>query len=62
MASDGTDATTAPPPLAALLRGWRQRALLTQQQLAGRARLSARTIRRLESSQLRASATRSGRC
>ncbi|WP_345607533.1 ATP-binding protein [Pseudonocardia adelaidensis] len=32
-----------------LLRGWRRRALLTQEQLAERAGLSARTIRRLES-------------
>lgn len=35
--------------LAELLRGWRERALLTQEQLAERAQLSVRTIRRLES-------------
>src|SRR5262249_44552248 len=34
--------------LAELLRGWRERALLTQEQLAERARLGVRTIRRLE--------------
>ncbi|GAA2213519.1 hypothetical protein GCM10009850_089820 [Nonomuraea monospora] len=33
----------------ALLRGWRQRALLTQEQLAERAGLNVRTVRRLES-------------
>ncbi|GII24691.1 helix-turn-helix domain-containing protein [Planosporangium mesophilum] len=38
--------------LAALLRGFRQRALLTQEELAAQTGLSARTIRRLESSQL----------
>jgi len=36
--------------LAALLRAWRSRALLTQEQLAERAGLAVRTIRRLESS------------
>jgi transcriptional regulator with XRE-family HTH domain len=35
--------------LAALVRGWRERALLTQEQLALRAGLGVRTIRRLES-------------
>ncbi len=34
---------------ASLLRTWRERALLTQEQLAERAGLSARTVRRLES-------------
>jgi endonuclease/exonuclease/phosphatase family metal-dependent hydrolase len=34
--------------LGVLLRGWRQRALLSQDQLAERSGLSARTIRRLE--------------
>ncbi|HEV7964032.1 MAG TPA: NB-ARC domain-containing protein [Actinoplanes sp.] len=36
----------------ALLRGFRQRALLTQEELAARTGLSTRTIRRLESNQL----------
>jgi tetratricopeptide (TPR) repeat protein/transcriptional regulator with XRE-family HTH domain len=36
-------------PVGPLLRGWRKRALLTQEQLAERAGLSTRTIRRLES-------------
>jgi tetratricopeptide (TPR) repeat protein/transcriptional regulator with XRE-family HTH domain len=36
-----------------LLRGYRQRALLTQEELAVRTGLSARTIRRLESGELR---------
>jgi transcriptional regulator with XRE-family HTH domain len=40
---------SAPVQLAALLRGWRERALLTQEQLALRAGLGVRTIRRLES-------------
>jgi transcriptional regulator with XRE-family HTH domain len=35
--------------LAAMVRGWRERALLTQEQLAVRAGLGVRTIRRLES-------------
>ncbi|WP_425569309.1 helix-turn-helix transcriptional regulator [Nonomuraea salmonea] len=33
----------------ALLRGWRKRALLTQEQLAEKAGLNVRTVRRLES-------------
>ncbi|MEV0231844.1 NB-ARC domain-containing protein [Nonomuraea sp. NPDC050786] len=37
------------PPAGALLRGWRKRALLTQEQLAERAGLNVRTVRRLES-------------
>jgi tetratricopeptide (TPR) repeat protein/transcriptional regulator with XRE-family HTH domain len=36
------------PSLAALMRGWRDRALLTQEQLASRSGLGLRTIRRLE--------------
>ena len=48
---------TAPPTggvaLAALLRTWRERALLTQEQLAERTGLSVRTIRRLEASRMR---------
>ena len=35
--------------LAAMVRSWRERALLTQEQLALRAGLGVRTIRRLES-------------
>jgi len=46
---DGAERRGEDPPVGALLRGWRQRALLTQEQLAERAGLSARTIRRLES-------------
>ncbi len=45
--------TTGEPDFGTLMRGFRQRALLTQEELASRAGLSARTIRRLESSQLR---------
>ncbi|MFI6817740.1 AfsR/SARP family transcriptional regulator [Nonomuraea sp. NPDC050328] len=39
--------------LGALLRAWRERALLTQDQLAERTGLNVRTVRRLESGQLR---------
>src|SRR6266508_874075 len=39
--------------LAVLLRTWRERALLTQEQLAGRAGLGVRTIRRMEAGGLR---------
>ncbi|MGP4101644.1 ATP-binding protein [Nonomuraea sp. KM90] len=39
--------------MGALLRGWRERALLTQEQLAERSGLTARTVRRLESGELR---------
>ena len=39
--------------LGALLRRYRERALLTQEELAGRTGMSARTIRRLESNELR---------
>ncbi|MFC7586487.1 helix-turn-helix domain-containing protein [Nonomuraea antimicrobica] len=38
--------------LGTLLRGWRERAMLTQEQLAERADLNVRTVRRLESSEL----------
>ncbi|TYB55368.1 helix-turn-helix domain-containing protein [Nonomuraea sp. PA05] len=41
------------PTSGALLRGWRKRALLTQEQLAERAGLNVRTVRRLESGGLR---------
>src|SRR5215207_5059189 len=36
------------PPLGALARAWRERALLTQEQLAERSGLGLRTVRRLE--------------
>ncbi|MEV4109735.1 NB-ARC domain-containing protein [Nonomuraea sp. NPDC049695] len=49
----------AEPPAGALLRGWRKRALLTQEQLAERAGLNVRTVRRLESSSLWHPRTRS---
>jgi tetratricopeptide (TPR) repeat protein/transcriptional regulator with XRE-family HTH domain len=39
--------------LSALLRVWRERALLTQKQLAARAGLNERTVRRLETGELR---------
>ncbi|MGN9843663.1 ATP-binding protein [Nonomuraea sp. H19] len=42
----------AEPPLGALLRGWRERALLTQEQLAEKAGLNVRTVRRLETGAL----------
>ncbi|MFI7126794.1 ATP-binding protein [Nonomuraea sp. NPDC050153] len=41
------------PGLGALLRGWRERALLTQEQVAARAGLNVRTVRRLEADELR---------
>ncbi|MFG1945422.1 BTAD domain-containing putative transcriptional regulator [Nonomuraea sp. NPDC048826] len=40
-------------PLGTLLRIWRERALLTQEQLAAKAALNVRTVRRLESGVLR---------
>ncbi|MEV4011560.1 tetratricopeptide repeat protein [Nonomuraea angiospora] len=39
--------------LGELLRGWRERALLTQEQVAARAGLNVRTVRRLEADELR---------
>ncbi|MFC5748430.1 helix-turn-helix domain-containing protein, partial [Actinomadura rugatobispora] len=39
------------PPLGELLRGWRERALLTQEQLAERSGLNVRTVRRLENNE-----------
>src|SRR6266542_3866570 len=54
MASDSDTApSTGGPALAALLRAWRKRALLTQEQLAQRTGLSVRTISRLEAGALR---------
>jgi tetratricopeptide (TPR) repeat protein/transcriptional regulator with XRE-family HTH domain len=54
MAPDsGAASSTDGPALAALLRAWRERALLTQEQLAERTGLSVRTIRRLEASRMR---------
>ncbi|HEX4816235.1 MAG TPA: BTAD domain-containing putative transcriptional regulator [Nonomuraea sp.] len=41
------------PELGELVRAWRERALLTQEQLAARSGLSVRTIRRLEGNDLR---------
>ena len=41
------------PSLAALVRTWRERALLTQEQLAVKTGLGVRTIRRLEGDGLR---------
>ncbi|WP_326636924.1 tetratricopeptide repeat protein [Nonomuraea fuscirosea] len=54
-ARDGTDAgrPTAETGLGASLRAWRERALLTQEQLAARAGLNVRTVRRLETGELR---------
>ncbi|HZB51929.1 MAG TPA: tetratricopeptide repeat protein [Mycobacteriales bacterium] len=52
MDSDAGPATDG-SALAALTRAWRERALLTQEQLADRAGLGVRTIRRLESGSLR---------
>ncbi|MFI0482843.1 NB-ARC domain-containing protein [Actinomadura sp. 9N215] len=45
--------------LGVLLRRWRERALLTQEQLAERARLNVRTVRRLEANGLRQARTTS---
>ncbi|NUP64893.1 MAG: tetratricopeptide repeat protein [Nonomuraea sp.] len=52
-AAPSADRSEEEPVLGAWLRGRRERALLTQEQLAARARLSVRTIRRLESGELR---------
>jgi tetratricopeptide (TPR) repeat protein/transcriptional regulator with XRE-family HTH domain len=49
MAINDADDGSSRSSLAALLRAWRDRALLTQEQLALRAGLGVRTIRRLES-------------
>ncbi|MEU8362168.1 tetratricopeptide repeat protein [Nonomuraea sp. NPDC048882] len=54
-AHDGPE-TVRPTPesdLGVLLRAWRERALLTQDQLAARAGLNVRTVRRLETGELR---------
>ncbi|MFI7700059.1 ATP-binding protein [Nonomuraea sp. NPDC049480] len=50
---DGRPTGGDEPTLGRLLRGWRERALLTQEQLAHRAGLNVRTIRRLEGDALR---------
>ncbi|MGW5161135.1 helix-turn-helix domain-containing protein [Nonomuraea wenchangensis] len=44
--------TGAEPALGALLRAWRERALVTQEELAARAGLNVRTVRRLEAGAL----------
>lgn len=44
----GDDPEDASPSLGSLLRGWRDRALLSQEQLAARAGVHVRTVRRLE--------------
>ncbi|WP_433438260.1 ATP-binding protein [Nonomuraea sp. CA-141351] len=44
---------TDEPALDVLLRTWRRRALLTQEQLAAQAELNVRTVRRLETGELR---------
>ncbi|WP_165974711.1 AfsR/SARP family transcriptional regulator [Nonomuraea deserti] len=46
------DPADAEPGLSTLLRAWRERALLTQAQLAERTGLNVRTIRRLETGEL----------
>ncbi|MEV4179552.1 BTAD domain-containing putative transcriptional regulator [Nonomuraea sp. NPDC049709] len=51
-ARDDTPATPE-PAFGALIRTWRERALLTQDQLAARAGLNVRTVRRLEAGELR---------
>ncbi|TDD12325.1 helix-turn-helix domain-containing protein [Nonomuraea deserti] len=66
MPSGTHDAAAAGPPaaeptLGALLRAWRERALLTQQELAVRSGLSVRTVRRLEADELRRPRTASMR-
>lgn len=48
MATGDVEPADRRPALATLLRTWRERALLTQEQLAGRTGLAVRTIRRLE--------------
>ncbi|MGW0192734.1 ATP-binding protein [Nonomuraea sp. NPDC003201] len=54
-ARDGAEAgrPVGGPGLGALLRSWRERALLTQEQVASRAGLNVRTVRRLEADELR---------
>ncbi|MFG6200161.1 ATP-binding protein [Nonomuraea sp. JJY05] len=54
-ARDGAEAgrPVGGPGLGALLRSWRERALLTQEQVAARAGLNVRTVRRLEADELR---------
>jgi tetratricopeptide (TPR) repeat protein/transcriptional regulator with XRE-family HTH domain len=49
----GSRPPTSGPALAGLVRAWRERAMLSQEQLAERTGLGVRTIRRLESGGLR---------
>ncbi|MEW9552793.1 helix-turn-helix domain-containing protein [Nonomuraea sp. NPDC050783] len=49
----GPAPTGAEPVLGALLRAWRERSLLTQEEVAERAGLNVRTVRRLEAGELR---------
>jgi tetratricopeptide (TPR) repeat protein/transcriptional regulator with XRE-family HTH domain len=49
----GANSPTGEPALSTLLRVWRERAMLTQEQLAAQAGLNVRTIRRLETGELR---------
>jgi len=54
MATDGSrPRTAAPSSLAGLVRAWRQRLFLTQQELSDSSGLAVRTIRRLESGSIR---------
>ncbi|MEV1172154.1 tetratricopeptide repeat protein [Nonomuraea sp. NPDC049784] len=58
MPSVARDSSQVDPPaqeaaFGALVRTWRERALLTQEQLAARAGLNVRTVRRLETGELR---------
>ncbi|HEX4814153.1 MAG TPA: tetratricopeptide repeat protein [Nonomuraea sp.] len=52
-AHDGAQIDRSEQSLGALVRGWRERALLTQEELAARSGLNVRTIRRLETGELR---------
>ncbi|WP_431926505.1 ATP-binding protein [Nonomuraea jabiensis] len=53
MPSGAGDGRPVGAGLGELLRGWRERALLTQEQVAARAGLNVRTVRRLEADELR---------
>ncbi|WP_171074620.1 ATP-binding protein [Nonomuraea basaltis] len=62
MSSEAHDAAEARhPALGALVRAWRERALLTQEQLAVQTGLNVRTVRRLETGKLRRPRTTSVR-